>query len=175
MSSWTRTKHLHAVRSKCEHAVAIRMLAFRSDYVHFLRSAKPIFHIWTSRSPSRPLAIFKSLLHATVKYLEISNVRIAILKIAVQLYCNTPGNPRMDTVRLSPNLRWMTEEMILDHRVTPGASEHFSCMGPCHGHAGKMGFGRSDNRSGCWSFLHSASCPFLLSDWPLVPNHNRDF
>ena len=76
-------EHLHAVRSKCEHAVAIRMLAFRSDYVHLLRLAKPIFQIWTSRFRSRPLAIFRSLFHATVKYLEILNARIAILEIAV--------------------------------------------------------------------------------------------
>ena len=94
MSSWTRTKQVRQYGSKCEHALAIRMLAFRSVHPHFLRSARPIFRIWTSRSTSRLLPIFGSLLHATAKYLENSNVRIAILKIAVKLYCNTPGNPR---------------------------------------------------------------------------------
>ena len=81
------------------------MLAFRSVYVHFLRSARTIFHIWTSRITSRPLAIFRYLPYiyenATVKHLEflgslqLVNVRNAILKIAVQLQhsssCNIMG------------------------------------------------------------------------------------
>ena len=87
MSSWTRTKQVRVVRGHS-------MLAFRSDHPHLLRSAKPMLHIWTSRFTSRPLPIFRSLLHATVKYLEISNVRIAILKIAVQLCPNRAYNPR---------------------------------------------------------------------------------
>ena len=76
-------KQVHIDRSKCEHAVANRMLAFEAVYVEMLRWPDRFSHVQLPRFASQHHAIFlpRRIKHAcSVKHLEFRNIPCAVLR-----------------------------------------------------------------------------------------------
>ena len=95
-------KQVHIERSKCEHAVANMMLAFKALYVEMLRWPDRFSHVQLPRFASQHHTIFlpRRIKHAcSVKHLEFRNVPCAVLRFRPGAKCNMPGNPRQHAAR----------------------------------------------------------------------------
>ena len=85
VSSWTRTKHPRKHWSKCEHALATRMLAFRSVHPHFLWTARPIY-----QSAAENLLIFAACSRKIFRNFKCTKCHLENCSIAATQHCIHP-------------------------------------------------------------------------------------
>ena len=77
-------------RSKCEHAVANRMLAFESVRLHLLLRPDRFFHVQLPRFASQHHAFSCRgglSMHATCKYLKNTNLHIRVSELQLGTLC----------------------------------------------------------------------------------------